>query len=146
MDIDLSWSESALEEIIPDVLEHARRLRLGRSAQREHVTELAAYGLTFVAISVLMPRRRVVSMQMGVAPDILFDVTPGALRGVETAGRASGGRSALNVIRNGTASSSGRPGSVGKAATLVARPDLVEVHLSLWCAAPRISIMEQLKP
>jgi hypothetical protein len=61
-----------------------RRLRAKRSAQREHVTELAAYGLTFVAISLLVPGRRVVHMNMGVAPDLLFDVTPAALRGVET--------------------------------------------------------------
>lgn len=144
--IDLTWNEPALEGIIPGIRAHARRLRTGRSAQREHVTELAAYGLTFVAISTLMPGRRVVSMQMGVAPDILLDVTPGALRGVETAGRATGGRSALGVVRNGRAASAGKPATLGKAATLTARADLAEVHLSLWCASPRISIMEQLKP
>ncbi len=81
-------------------------------------------------------------MQMGMAPDILFDLTPGALRGVETAGRTSGGRAALATIRNGT----GAPARGGKRAQLLARVDLAEVHLSLWCAAPRVSIMERLKP
>jgi hypothetical protein len=79
-------------------------------------------------------------MQMGVAPDILFDVSPGALRGVETAGRTSGGRAALIAVRNGTRTQK------GKAPDLIARTDLAEVHLSLWCVSSRIGIMEQLKP
>jgi hypothetical protein len=41
------------------------------------VTELAAYGLTLVAICTLMPGRRVKAMNQGSAPDLLFDVTPG---------------------------------------------------------------------
>lgn len=146
LSIDLKWDVAKLEQLVPGVGDHARRLRTGRSAQREHVTELAAYGLTFVAISTLMPGRRVVSMQMGVAPDILFDVTPAALRGVETAGRTSGGRSALTVVRNGARATKTKPATEGKAATLAARPDLAEVHLSLGCASPRVSTMEQLKP
>jgi hypothetical protein len=138
--IELSWDEAKLEQLVPGVKAHAKRLRGAKSAQREHVTELAAYGLTFVAVSVLFPSRRVVGMQLGVAPDILLDLTPGALRGVETAGRRTGGRSAFKAVRNRS------PGQAGKAAILAARPDLIEVHLSLWCASPRISIMEQLKP
>lgn len=146
--IDLTWDEAALEAIIPGLKDHVRRLRAKRSAQREHVTELAAYGLTFVAISLLMPGRRVVHMNMGVAPDLLFDVTPAALRGVETAGRSKGGMGALRAVRDGTPPKPGKPGtgSPGKAATLLARADIAEVHLSLWCASPRVSMMEQLKP
>ena len=48
--VDLHWDPHALERAIPGVQEHANRLRTGRSAQREHVTELAAYGLAFVAV------------------------------------------------------------------------------------------------
>jgi len=144
--IELSWDEAKLEQFVPRVREHAQRLRTKKSVQREHVTELATYGLTFVAISVLMPGRRVVGMQLGAAPDILFDVTPGALRGVESAGRTRGGQSAFKAIRNGSRTATNASGRVGKAAPLLARPDLAEVHLSLWCATPRISIMEQLKP
>jgi hypothetical protein len=137
--LDLTWSETKLEQLVPGVGDHARRLREGRSAQREHVTQLAAYGLTFVAISVLMPGRRVKAMLAGAAPDILLDDTPGALRGVETAGRATGGRAALLVVRDG------RAGAPGKAPALLARTDLAEIHLSLWCASPRISMMERLQ-
>jgi hypothetical protein len=140
--IDLRWDDAALERAVPGVVDHARRLHEGRSVQREHLAELAAYGLTFVAISTLMPGRRVAHMQMGMAPDILFDLTPGALRGVETAGRTSGGRAALAAVRDGT----GIPARSGKRSQLLARADLAEVHLSLWCAAPRVSIMERLKP
>ncbi len=136
--IDLEWDEHALERADPGVGDRALRFRQGRSAQREHVAELAAYGLTFVAISTLMPGRRVLTMQMGVAPDILFDATPSALRGVETAGRTTGGRSALATVRNGTST------LVGKRQQLLARADIAEVHLSLWCAEPRVGTMEQL--
>lgn len=146
--IELSWDEEKLAVLVPGLRDDVRRLRTGRTARREHVTELAAYGLTLVAISLLMPGRRVIHMQMGVAPDMLFDITPAALRGLETAGRKTGGMSALTTVRNGTPAKAGKPGSgsPGKAATLLARSDIAEVHLSLWCAAPRVSIMEQLKP
>lgn len=140
--IELGWDAGALEWAVPGVGDHARRLREGRTVQREHLAELAAYGLTFVAISVLMPGRRVAHMQMGAAPDILFDLTPGALRGVEAAGRSIGGRAKLAAVRDGT----GSPAKGGKRAQLLARADLAEVHLSLWCASPRVGIMERLKP
>lgn len=143
--IDLGWDEAVLEHLVPGVKDYARRLREGRSAQREHVTQLAAYGLAFVAISVLMPGRRVLLMQRGVAPDLLFDTTPGALRGVEVAGRATGGWAALTTVRNGAPSKRGTPDDHAKAPQLLARIDLAEVHLSLWCGTPRVSIMEQLK-
>jgi hypothetical protein len=144
--IDLTWDEHKLGRLVPGLREHARRLREGRSAQREHVTELAAYGLTFVAISALMPGRRVKTMRMGFAPDIILDETPGAVRGVEASGRSTGGRKALLRVRDGIPAKGQKAGAPGKAAQLLARTDLAEVHLSLWCAAPRISIMEQLKP
>lgn len=146
LEIALRWDTKRLTQYIPGVLDHARRLREKRSAQREHVTELAAYGLTFVAISVLMPGRRVKTMRMGSSPDILFDDTPAALRGVETAGHSTGGRAALLTVRNGTPDRPGKRGSLGKAMVLINRADIAEVHLSLWCSSPRASIMEQLKP
>ncbi|WP_437299404.1 hypothetical protein [Sorangium sp. So ce426] len=144
--VDLTWDLPLLERLVPGVEAHARRLRDGRTAQREHVTELAAYGLTFVAISTLMPGRRVKTMRKGSAPDILFDVTPGSLRGVEAAGRATGGRSALLAVRGGAASRREARAKDGKASELRARRDIAEVHLSLWCASPRVSMMEQVKP
>jgi hypothetical protein len=144
--IDLTWDLLELERLVPGLRDHTRRLREGRTVQREHVTQLAAYGLTMVALSALMPGRRVKAMNLGSAPDILFDVTPGALRGVESAGRTTGGRAALITVRDGVAAKEGRPAQQGKAAQLRARSDIAEVHLSLWCSDPRRSIMEQVKP
>jgi len=145
VDIDLVWDIAKLSRRKPDVVAHAQRLAAGQSAAREHVTELAAYGLAFVAISALMPGRRVVHMSFGVAPDMLFDVTPGALRGVEVAGRTTGGPSALAVVRDGTPARRGKKAAQGKHAQLLARVDIAEAHLALWCAEPRIGIMEQVK-
>jgi len=144
--IDLTWDAAALAAHDATLADRAQRLRTGRTVQREHVTELAAYGLTFVAISVLMPGRRVKHMRKGLPPDILFDTTPGALRGVETAGRSTGGRAKLVAIRSGAPATHRRAASLGKAPQLRARSDVAEAHLSLWCAAPRIAIMEQVKP
>lgn len=101
VNVDLRWNTTKLASRVFDLNDKVRRFRTGRTAHREHITELAAYGLTFVAISLLMPNRRVQLMRMGQSPDILFDVTPGKLRGVETAGRSKGGRAALHVVRNG---------------------------------------------
>jgi hypothetical protein len=144
--IELMWSQPILERAVPGLRAQVARLRTGRTVQREHVTELAAYGLSFVAISVLMPGRRVRAVRKGLPPDLLFDFTPGALRGVETSGRAKGGRAALLAVRNGTPASPARAKVLGKAAQLAARAAIAEVHLSLWSASPRISIMEQIKP
>jgi hypothetical protein len=144
--IELRWNLASLKAQDATVEERAHRLRTGKTVQREHVTELAAYGLTFVAMSVLMPGTRVKHMRKGLPPDILFDVTPGAVRGLETAGRSTGGRAKLVEIRSGVSATGKRPASLGKAAQLNARSDVAEAHLSLWCAAPRIAIIEQVKP
>jgi len=122
------------------VLERAGRMEKGFTAQREHVTELAAYGLAMVAISVLMPGRRVIHMQKGQCPDLLFDDDPYALRGVEVAGRSEGGMRVLRQVRNGARS------ELGKEKQLLARPQVAEAHLSLWCASPRVAIMAKVKP
>ena len=154
----VSWSMPALQAKNADVANIANRMRTGRTPQREHVPELAAYGLALVAISALMPGRRVVGYMCGTAPDILLDSTPGSLRGVEVAGRTGGGFSALRAVRDGTAAkkarrpTGGKParkasaGLPGKAAQLLARTDIVEVHLSLWCRGPRVAILQSVKP
>ncbi|WP_441286828.1 hypothetical protein ACSRUE_31525 [Sorangium sp. KYC3313] len=144
--IELRWNVASLQAQDATVADRAHRLRTGRTVQREHVTELAAYGLTFVAMSVLMPGTRIKHMRKGLPPDILFDVTPGAVRGVETAGRSTGGRSKLIEVRNGAPATTNPATSLGKLSQLKARSDVAEAHLSLWCASPRIAIMEQVKP
>ena len=40
--INLTWDAKVLEQFDPGILDRARRLRSGKSVQREHVTELAA--------------------------------------------------------------------------------------------------------
>ncbi len=135
-----SWSLPTLQGLIPGLSDHTRRLRKATSPQREHVTELASYALAFVAISALMPGRRVVRFHKGYAPDLLFDITPTALKGVEVAGRTSGGRAALRAVRDGSKS------QPGKAPQLRAEPTIVEAHLSLWCATPCVGLWEQVKP
>lgn len=95
----LTWDVAALAKRVPGVEHHAERLRARTSSQREHVTELAAYGLSLVAISVLLPGRRVIGYMQGAAPDMLFDLTPKQLRGVEAAGRSSKGENGLLAVR-----------------------------------------------
>lgn len=136
----LTWDMGALSDHDAALAERVRRMRSGRTPHREHVTEIAAYGLALVAISVFLPGRRVVSWARHVAPDLLFDATPTARRGVEVAGRATGGRSALHAVRDG------RGNTKGKAAVLREDPEVAEAWLSLWCASPAVSLMVHVKP
>lgn len=140
IDLTLAWDLPTLAARIPGLVAHTRRLRKKTSAQREHVTELASYGLAFVAVSAFMPGRRVVRFHKGYAPDLLFDVTPTALKGVEVAGRSTGGNAALRIVRDGSGSER------GKALQLREAPNVVEAHLSLWCATPSVGLFEQVKP
>lgn len=136
----LQWDLDKLAARDPEVRAKAERYRAGRTVHREHLAETAAYGLAFVSISVFLPGRRVVWMQRNVAPDILLDRTPGALRGVEVAGRATGGGAALRAAREGTSEVQ------GKAAQLRGMADVAEAYLSLWCRSPRMAEMYKVKP
>ena len=138
--IELSWDQAALAVRDPLIPERARRMRSGETAQREHVTELAAYGLAFVALSVFVPGRRVITFRKGLPPDLLFDVTPCKLRGIEVAGRTRGVKSAFKDIRDGSKN------KLGKRAQLIARIDVAEAYLSLWCSSPRVGTFWQVKP
>jgi hypothetical protein len=136
----LGWDDRALERRCRGTLARAGRMRSHRTAEREHVAELAAYGLSLVGLSIWMPGRRALTFREGLPPDILLDDTDGALRGVEVAGRSTGGLGALRIVLEGT---KGKP---GKRAQLLDRMDIVEAHVSLWCAEPRVSLMQQVKP
>jgi hypothetical protein len=138
--LELSWDDARLAARDPSVLPRAKRMREGTSAQREHVPELAAYALALVGISVWMPGRRAVGWSKRTRPDILLDATSGALRGVEVAGRTSGGFAALRMVLEGSKKDR------GKRAELVDLEDVVEAHVSLWCARPAVSVIEQVKP
>lgn len=145
VDLKLTWDLAALARQDAETIPRATRMIAGRTAQREHVTELAGYGLAFVAISALL-KRRVVAFRKGLPPDLLFDVTPSAQRGVEVAARTRGGLGALTAISTGTPATNKKSAHPGKASQLRCRPDVVEAHLSLWCAKPRVAIMTQVKP
>ena len=73
-------------------------------------------------------------MRRGEKPDLLLDGTPGAIRGVEVAGRTTGGRSTLASVR------------AEKLPGLTAAHDIVELYLSLWCAEPRVADFRKIKP
>jgi hypothetical protein len=136
----LSWDEAALAVRDPGVLPRASRMREGTSAQREHVTELAAYALALVGVSVWMPGRRAVGWSKRTRPDLLLDATAGSVRGVVVAGRTSGGFAALRVVLEGSKKDR------GKRAELLELTDVVEAHVSLWCSRPAVSMIEQVKP
>lgn len=136
----LSWDQGALVARDPALPARTRRMREGTSAQREHVTELAAYALALVGISVWMPGRRAVAWSKRTRPDLVLDATMGAVRGVEVAGRTSGGLAALRVVLEGSKKER------GKRAELRELSDVVEAHVSLWCARPAVAMMVQVKP
>ncbi len=134
LELHLEWDLEALSVHDADVRARAQRMSSGRTAQREHVTELAAYGLALVVISKLLPGHRVASFRKGLPPDILFDVSPGRVRGVEVAGRSRGGLRALAGVAE------------DKTVGLAARDDVAEAHLSLWCGSPRVTLFLKVKP
>lgn len=137
----LEWNAQALEHRCAGTLARARRMRSHKTADREHLAELAAYGLALVGISIWMPGRRAITFREGLPPDILFDDTDGAVRGVEASGRTSGGFGALRIVLEGTKETPG-----GKRAQLAERSDVAEAHVSLWCLAPPVSLLLQVKP
>lgn len=108
-------------------------MRDGTSPHREHLAEVAGYGLSLCAISALLPGRRIVAWSRYAAPDLLFDVTPGALRGVEVAARSTGGASKLREIE------------AEKSGPLRDDPDVAEAWLSLWCHHPKLGWLLKVK-
>ncbi len=135
----LSWDIHKLAAHDPRLLTDLGRFRQGKTVTGEDQTKYAAYGLAFVAISYLL-QRRVVRVSHFRTPDLLLDSTPGALRGVEVAGRSSKGHAAFAQALDGA---SGKP---GKRAQLRACADVQEAYISLWCCEPKVSIWEKVKP
>jgi hypothetical protein len=87
----LGYNGRVLEGRCSGTLDRARRMRSRRTADREHVTELAAYGLALVGISVWMPGRRAITFREGLPPDILLDDTDALCEASRSpAGRAAG--------------------------------------------------------
>jgi hypothetical protein len=137
--LTISWNVDLLAQRDPRLKSDLQRFRSGNTLTTEDQTKYAAYGLAMVALSCLL-RRRVVNVSYYRPPDLLLDTTPQALRGVEVAGRGTRGWSAFAQTINGA---SGKP---GKRAQLLARQDISEAYLSLWCRSPMVSIWEKVKP
>lgn len=135
----VSWDVGRLARRDPRLETDLVRLRHGKTLMLEDRAKYAAYGLALVAISCLL-QRRVVNVSYFRPPDLLLDTTLGALQGVEVAGRGSKGYAAFSQAIDGT------PRAPGKRAQLLARTDVVEAYLSLWCNEPRVSVWEKVKP
>jgi hypothetical protein len=138
--LELTWTFDALAKHDGDLRARVRRHESGRTVLREQTTEYAGYALAMVAVSLFLPGSRVVGINRYQAPDLLLDATPGALRGVEVAARARGGRGQLRSLRLGS------PKEPGKASGLIARMDVAEAHLSLWCGSPAATEFVKVKP
>lgn len=135
----VSWNITMLAERDTRLELDLARFRARRTLTLEDQTKYAAYGLAMVAISCLL-RRRVVDVSYFRPPDLLLDATPAALRGVEVAGRGTKGYSGFARVLEGA---SGEP---GKRHQLVAREDVAEAYVSLWCREPHVAIWEKVKP
>ncbi len=129
----VTWSTRALRARLPDLDDLVARLVAGRSVQVEQVPQYGACGLAGVVLAAVL-HRRVVALRPWSPPDLLFDTTAGAMRGVEVAGRSKGGFSALR-----TAADEKRPG-------LVSEPNVAEAWLSLWCRTPPTSLLLKVRP
>jgi hypothetical protein len=138
--LELTWTFDALAKHDDDLRASVRRHQSGRTVLHEQTTEYAGYALAMVAISLFLPGSRVVAVNRYQAPDLLLDTTPGAIRGVEVAARARGGRSQLRALRLGSLK------APGKAPGLIARMDVAEAHLSLWCGSPSTTEFVKVKP
>lgn len=139
----IEWDLAALEHRDSRVGARADRLRVRRTVGQGHklgttyltekLTENAACGLALVATAVFL-QERVVACRIGLPPDLLFDDSPGRFRGVEVEGRATGGFSTLSSCQS------------AKVSRVTARVEVVEAHLSLWCASPEVTILCKVKP
>lgn len=139
VELELTWDVSKLESQISGVNDLAQRLRRGRSALHEDVAKLAAYGLSFVAVSAIYPKLRILAFNFYAAPDLIYDLSPTALKGIEVAGRSTGGESVLSRVRHGSGA------EPGKQHQLLVRADIAEAHLALWCSSPRVALMARVK-
>lgn len=135
----VSWDVKRLARKDVELDAALRRYRSGKTLTLEDRTKYAAYALAMVAISCLL-RRRVVGVSLFRPPDLLLDTTPGALHGVEVAGRTSKGFSAFAQAIKGTKRQPGKRGQ------LLASVDVAEAYLSLWCQDPKVAIWEKVKP
>ena len=113
MRLDLHWSTTSLETRIPGLADEVLRLTEGRSVRIEQTPQYGAYALAGVVAAAVL-KKRVLVLRMGLPPDLLFDSSPGALRGIEVAGRSHKGLPGLRALAE------------GKSADLLRDPDVAE--------------------
>ncbi len=141
----VSWDLAKLTTRDPGLPSDVRRFRQKKTVYIEDQPKVAAYGLAFVAISCLL-HRRVVAMNVWNPPDLQFDAIPGAIRGVEVAGRGTQGYAAFKQALDGTDATKKTPAKKGKRARLLESHSVVEAYVSLWCRKPLVSVWEKVKP
>lgn len=132
-ELTLRWSREAIAPHLPDLDASVGRLIEGRSIHAEQVPQYGAYGLAGVVASVVLGVR-VLRLSVWSAPDLVFDGTPGALRGIEVAGRSHRGAAGLRELAE------------EKAPPLRDAPGVAEAWLSLWCTAPAVSLLLKVRP
>lgn len=106
--------------------------RIGPDCERQ--SERAAMCLGFIFASVVL-RQRIRKINIQAAPDLIYDLNPSAIRGIEIAGRATGGLTKLLRVRN----------SPEKYPGIFENRTVVEAYLSLWCCRPSVSHWEKVK-
>jgi hypothetical protein len=137
--LELTWDTAALSAKDAVFLSQVKRFRTRKTILLEDHPKLAAYGLAMIAISCFL-KEKVLAFERLNHPDLLLDVTPGKIRGVEVAGRTSGGRGRFTAALNGTKE------QIGKRKQLQTRVDLIEAYVSFWCLEPSLAHWEKIKP
>ena len=132
--LTLRWSREELAPHLPDLDASVARLREGRSIQAEQVPQYGAYGLAGVVASAVLGVR-VLRLSAWSAPDLVFDST------LKRAPRHRG-RLPLPPRRDSASGSSRRRRPLRSAA----RPASRRHWLSLWCAAPAVSLLLKVRP
>ncbi|MFO0610849.1 MAG: hypothetical protein U0324_47240 [Polyangiales bacterium] len=132
-ELTVRWSREELTTRLPDLEASVARLLEGRSIHAEQVPQYGAYGLAGVVASAVLGVR-VLRLSAWAAPDLVFDNTPGALRGIEVAGRSHRGAAGLRELAE------------EKAPPLRSAPGVMEAWLSLWCTTPTVSLLLKVRP
>lgn len=127
------WAAQEIAEQLPGLDDLVGRLVEARSLQTEQVPQYGAYGLAGVVTSCIL-KRRIVAVRPWAPPDLLFDATEGAVRGIEVAGRSHRGFAGLREL----AEEKGR--------RLRDAPDVAESCISLWCLTPPVTLLLKVKP
>jgi hypothetical protein len=159
-ELKISWNTGTLIPLSSYIEDQIRKYRTGKTVNKEHHVELAAYGLAMIAASCII-NKRIIDLLNKVAPDFIYERINGKIKGIEVAGRSSGGYPALRVVALGPkrgkkgkcfhkhSPSKGtikRKSKKGKIHSLKKNDGISEAYLSLWSALPWVSYLNKVKP